>query len=234
MKPSIHYYVLSLNNHTSKLYEGFRDQLIDIQHMGFPYHFPAEQADRLIEDLPAEELRASLIETNKSFNEYYDQEPLGLIIIGAPRSVTIFQSVMTHPGSTLGTISGDFTNFSPHDLEKVIWPVLMATIAGNRQNAMSDLETASAGNTLLSGIDAVASSAFFDSSSILFVEEDFHVSTNIMKKGHSQIADLYDDLWEVFNDVVDIHIARVLEAGGHVMFMDAGTMGAFGRIALVQ
>ena len=37
MQLSIHYYVLLLSEQMSRLYEGFRDKLIDIQNTHFPF-----------------------------------------------------------------------------------------------------------------------------------------------------------------------------------------------------
>jgi hypothetical protein len=233
MKASLHYYVLSLNSHASRLYEGFRDQLIDIQNMGFPYHFPIEYRDQLLSDIPEAQLRTSLIATDQRFDEYYAQEPLRLIIIGAHRSVTIFQSLTVHRGTTIGILEGDFTSTSPIDLGKIVWPVLMEAIAGNVENVRSELDIAAAAHKLVSGINAVALTADFKSSSTLFVEEDYREKVNMIPAGRLLLGRQYDELLELFDDVVDILIERVLEVGGRVKFMKGGSIKLYGRIALI-
>jgi len=57
MQLSIHYYVLSLSEQTSRLYEGFRDKLIDIRDANFPFEIsidagsPASKDSQLRESL---------------------------------------------------------------------------------------------------------------------------------------------------------------------------------------
>ena len=57
MQRSIHYYVLSLSKETNRLYEGFRDKLIDVQDKNFPFKIsidagsPASKDSQLRESL---------------------------------------------------------------------------------------------------------------------------------------------------------------------------------------
>lgn len=233
MKLSIHYYILSLNNETSKLFEGFRDELIDIHNMGFPYHFPVGVGIAAESNSQDARIRESLITTDQRFDQYYEQDPLRLVIVGDNNSLAVFQSLTMHGEVILGRVEGDYTSTSPRDLGKIVWPVVMDAMAGKMENAMYDLEEATVRKDIAIGIDEVALAVETESPSTLFVEEDYHAKGSMSNSEQSLLLTKYVDLWEVFNDVVDIIIEKVLETDGNVIFMDSGSLIKYQRIALV-
>ena len=230
MQLSIHYYVLSLSEQTSRLYEGFRDKLIDIRNTNFPFEISIDAANPDSKDT---QLREFFHQSDQHFTHYYQQDPLRLVVVGEKRNLSIFESLTTHREVIIGTVEGDYTATSAHDLGKIIWPVVKEAIAGTNKNALRDLATAASKHKVVSGIDAVGQSVETVTNSTLYVEEDFHVKGSIRKTDHSLILSKHVDIWEVNDDVVDIIIEKVLKMGGTVSFLKSGSLIEFERIALI-
>jgi hypothetical protein len=230
MQRSIHYYVLSLSEQTNRLYEGFRDKLIDIQNTNFPLKISMNA------DNPASQetqLREFYHKTEQHFALYYEQDPLRLVVAGEKKNLTIFEAMTTHKEVFIGMVEGDYTATSPHDLGMIVWPVVKEAIAGANKNAMLDLATADKVKKVIFGIEAVGKLVETETGSTLYVEEDFHMKGSIRKTDHSLIISKHVDLWEVIDDVVDLIIEKVLKMGGTVIFLNSGSLITFERIALV-
>ena len=69
--------------------------------------------------------------------------------------MAIFKALTTHHDAFMGTVEGDFSATSPHDLGKIVWPVVKENMAGAKKNAMCDLATAAKVKKVVSGINAV-------------------------------------------------------------------------------
>jgi hypothetical protein len=230
MHPSIHYYALSLSNRTSRLFEGFRDELIHIQDSNFPFEI-TEDADNPAP--PGARMREFFHLTQQRFDHYYRQDPLRLVMIGVKRNLAVFEALTTHQDDLIGVVEGDYTTTSPHDLGKIVWPVVKENIAGANKNAMMDLAKAANAKCIVSGIEAVGRSAETATGSILYVEEDYHVKGSIHRTDHSLILSKHVNLWEVIDDVVDVIIENVLKTGGSVIFLNSGSLIKHERIALI-
>lgn len=245
MNLSTHYYVLSLNSETSRLYEGFRDELIDIRNTAFPFHSKSNgvspdgtaQASSspatTVTTLNEKQLTDFLKQTDQHFAQYFDQDPLRLILIGQRNCLEIFSSLTHHRDMIVGKIQGDYSDTSPHDLGKITWPVLKGTISGMTVSALRSLDTADVLQNVVSGIDAVWMSADSNPGSTLYVEDDYHVKTSAPGKHNTHIFVNSLPLREIFNDVVDIIIEKILRAGGAVVFMNNGSLINRNRIAMV-
>jgi hypothetical protein len=225
---SIHYYVLSLGEHASRLYEGFRDRLIDIQNMDFPYAFsPGEPSAG---DEPFHEF---LEKTDKRFARFYEQDPLRVVVAGRKKNLSMFESVTTHQEAFVAVVEGDYARTSPHDMGKIVWPVVKEAMAGGRKKAMHDLEKAAADQKVASGIDSVTQSVESGAGATLFVEENYHVKGSLHEAGPSLVYSRDVDIREVLDDAVDVLIEKVLEGGGNVVFLDGGSLIEYQRIAMI-
>jgi len=230
MQLSIHYYVLSLSEQTTKLYEGFRDKLIDIQNTNFPLEISIDAANPASENT---QLRKLFSQTDQHFAHYYQQDPLRLVVVGEKNNLAIFEALTTHRDAIIGTVKGNYTVTSSHDLGKIVWPVVKEAIAGATKNAMRELTTAAKAKKVVSGIGAVGQSAETETGSTLYVEEDYHVKGSIRKADHSLIFSKHVDIWEVIDDVVDLIIEKVLKMDGTVIFLNSGSLKKLDRIALI-
>ena len=233
MKLSTHYYVLSLSEQTSRLYEGFRDTLIDIQNKAFPIESSAGMSGTVEPALRDSQLRKFIRTADQHFDHYFRQDPLRLVVVGEKKNLSIFGSVTSHQDVLIGSVEGDYAATSPHDLGKIVWPIVKEVMAGTSKKAVHDLETAENSQNVASGIDAVGHLAGSGVGDTLFVEEDFHMKGGIRKTDHSLIKAEELDIREVIDDAVDAIIEKVLEKGGNVIFLESGSLAKLQRIALV-
>ncbi len=233
MQLSIHYYVLSLSEHMSRLYEGFRDQLIDIQNTHFPFESSIDAGSPVKPACKDTQLREFFHQTEQRFAHYYEQEPLRLVVVGEKEYLAIFAALTRHRDVMVGTVEGDYSATSPHDLGKIVWPVVKEAIAGANENAIHDLAMAAKVKKVVSGIEAVGQSVETETGATLYVEEDYRVRGSIRKADHLLILSKHVDLREVIDDVVDVIIERVLKMGGTVVFLNNGSLMKLDRIALI-
>jgi hypothetical protein len=233
MNLTTHYYVLSLTEHTSRLYEAFRDTLIDIQNKEFPIESSARLSDAAESALGDGRLREFIRTSDRHFDHYLRQDPLRLVVVGESKYLSIFGSVTSHRDMVIGMVEGDYSATSPHDLGKIVWPVVKEVMAGTGEKAMRDLEAAEGSRNVASGIDAVGHLAGSGAGDTLFVEEDYHMKGGIRETDHSLVKLEELDIREEIDDAVDAIIEKVLEKGGKVIFLESGSLAKLQRIALV-
>lgn len=231
---SIHYYVLSLNERTSRLYEGFRDRLIEIRNTAFPFEFSPDAGNPVKPATGDVLLQEFLGKMDRHFAHYYEQDPLRLVVAGKRKHLSMFEAVTAHKKTFIAVVEGDYADTSSHDLGKIVWPAVKEAMAGGKEKAMHDLKTAEAKQKVASGIDSVTLSAESRRGTTLFVEEDYHVRGSIHEAGKSLVFSRDVDIREVLDDAVDAIIEKVLGMGGNVVFLDGGSLIEYQRIALMR
>jgi hypothetical protein len=219
MKLSTHYYVLSLGERTNRLYEAFRDTLIDIENTWFPLVSSRSPSPP---DMNDAQLRTFLIRVDHHFGHYYAQDPLGVVLAGNARSQAMFSSVTEYPGVIIGRTNDDLSSTSLSDVGSIVWPIVKGVMAGAGEKLERELEAATRAHNIAVGIDAVVKSVDSGVGATLLVEEGYRVPT-------PESSSLVDDT----DNVVDILIDKVLALGGNVIFVENNLLGKFQRIALI-
>lgn len=219
VKLSTHYYVLSLSEHTIRLYEAFRDTLIDIENTWFPLELPRNRSQQELNDA---QLRILMQRVDHHFAHYYGQEPLGLVLAGTRRNQAMFVSLTQYAGVIIGQTPGEHSTTSLSDLGNIVWPIVKSVMAGAGQKVELELEAATREHNIAVGIDAVVQSVDSGVGATLLVEEGYRVTP-------PKSLTLEDDT----DNVVDVIIDKVLALGGNVIFVENGLLGKFGSIALI-
>lgn len=225
---------MSLTERRSKLYEGFRDNLIEIFNTGFPFE---SKIDELSQAKPSDKerlLRDFSRKTDQHFSRYYEQDPLMLVVVGEKRSLSIFEDVSTHNDIIVGHAVGDFSDTSSSNLGQIAWPIIKKAMAGSEKSAMHNLEANIEKRKIAVGLEDVVQSAVTEKGGILLVEEDYHVKGTIRRSENSLLISKHVDVTEVIDDAVDAIIEEVLANDGNVVFLDSGTLIKFQRIALIS
>ena len=234
MQLSIHYYVLSLNKRRSRLFEGFRDTLIDIQNTGFPFEAPSRHDEHFKLLSKLERLGQFLRETDEHFARYFAQDPLWMVLVGERKMLSIFKSTMSHGHALMGELEGDYSAVSTSDLGKIVWSVVKKALAGSNDRALDELQAAAETKTIVIGFDAVGRAVQSVSvSSSLFVEDDYHVRGSVRETDGALVLSPHVDVSEVIDDAVDHIVEKVLSRGGNVVFLESNTMTKFQKIALI-
>lgn len=216
VKLSTHYYVLTLSENTNRLYEAFRDNLIDIQNTWFPLKSPARPA------LDDAQLRTLLQTVDHAFAHYYAQDPLGMILVGTERNRDAFASVTAYPNVIIGKAEGDYSTTSLRDLGRIVWPIVKSVMASAGEKMERDLEVARRENNVAVGIDAVIKSVNAGVGVTLLVED-----------GYAVRPPESDALIEDFDNIIDVFIDKILAMGGNVIFVENDSLSKFQRIALI-
>ena len=231
---SVHYYVLLLSEESNKLFEGFRDTLIEIANGGFPSEYFAHPSNPVNPAQIEIHLKKFYKEVNKLFIKFYNQDPLGLVLVGEKKNQSIFKSISTHEKEIISEVEGNYVTTSLHDLGQIVWLNIKESLAGTRHKALQELDAAVNAKKVASGLEEVWQVANSGSRTILLVEEDYHVKGSFVKNDHSWIISEQVDLREVFDDVVDKVIDKVLKMKGTVIFLDSGSLAEHHQIALIR
>jgi hypothetical protein len=224
---STHYYVLSLGSKTNRLFEAFRDVLIDVENQGFPVTAPA------INSVDQDQLRELAGEVDECFGHYYSRDPLGLVVVGDKDMQSAFDSVTAHGTAVIGRIESDHAATPARDLGQIVWFVVKEAMSGVAARAMGDLEASTRSEQTASGLEAVARLVNRGVRGTLFVEDDYHVKGSIGGTGESPVISPEVDVREVIDDAVDAVIEKVLGFGGNVLFRPRGSLRDRNRIVLL-
>jgi hypothetical protein len=233
LKLNTRYYVLSLSERSSRLYEAFRDTLIDIQNKGFPIEFSTVMNGTVELPLQHDQSREFIRTVDRHFDHYLRRDPLRFVVVGEKNILSIFESVTAHHDGLIGAVQGDYAATSPHDLGKIVWPIVKNAMAGTNKHAMNDLATADRSQNVAFGIETVGYLADSGVGGTLFVEEDYRLKGGIRETDHSLIKAEDLDIREPIDDAVDAIVDRVLDKGGNVVFLDSGSLTKHRRIALI-
>ena len=63
-------------------------------------------------------------------------------MVGEKRNLAIFEALTTDQDALIGMVEGNYLATSPHDLGKIVWPIVKETMAGANKNAMLELAAA--------------------------------------------------------------------------------------------
>lgn len=231
---SVHYYVLLLDDKSTKLFEGFRDTLIEISNGGFPHKssfYSSTPVDQTQIDTHLKELYK---EVNRLFDKFYNQDPLGVVLVGGKRNQFIFKSVTTDRKYVIREVEGNHSSTNPNDLGRIIWSNVKELLAGTHVNAFQELGNALRVKKVASGLEKVLQISDSGAGAILLVEDDFRMKGSIMKTADSWIISEQFDIRKELDDVVDQVIDMVLEHGGTVIFVNPGLLAEHRRIALIH
>lgn len=219
MRLSTHYYVLSLSENTNRLYEAFRDSLIDIQNTWFPFASPFLPLQETLDDA---QLRTLLRAVDHHFAHYYEQDPLSVVLTGTERSRSVFESVSAYPGLIVGTAAGDLSTTSLIALGGIVWPIVKGAMAVAGTRVGRELAEAVRTCNVAIGIDAVVASVDSGVGATLLVEDDYRMDP----------ANCRGPMDEVDN-AIDVVVDKVLALGGNVIFVEDDSLSRFQRIALI-
>ena len=234
MHHSIHYYVLSLGKKSNKLYEGFRDTLIEIKNGGFPAYPTIKQPNPGNPTLLEKQLREFHTRVDQFFAKYYNQDALGLVLVGETINQSIFRSVSVHNKDIIGRLERNYETTSTVDLGQIVWPIVRDALSGNRERALRKLDEAVSAQKVVTGLDRVWRMANSVKGCTLLVEADYHMKGSIIKRDQSWMICEQVDIREVLDDVVDQVIEKVLKMGGTVTFLDKDQLSEYQRIVLIH
>lgn len=241
MNRTIRYWVLVLSEKPTRLYEGTQADLIEITEGGFP----------MVHDGPGGELplpggfgirrsayrdeyhRKFFRQVDAALNKYMNEDPLPLVIVGVDRYLAFFNEVSNHKESIIASLTGNHDTTSPHELGRLVWPLVKTAKAKERQHVLIHLDNAVKERNVASGINEVWRAANAGDGHLLIVEDDYHQAVSLSADGKSVISAADSSGQEIIDDVVDEIIETVLHNQGKVIFVDPGQLATHQKIALI-
>jgi hypothetical protein len=238
---SARYRVLVLSEQLTRLYEGWRDTLMEATANGFPMVY---EGPGVTEPMPGgfgisksayrdERHRQYFRQVDAALGQMAATDPLPLILAGVDRNQAFFNEVSANKNLLATTLTGSHDKTPAHELAKLVWPLVQEHLARRSREVLQELEAAVNAGKYASGIDAAWRMAHEGRCAILLVEEDFHYPARVDASGlHLTPADELVGP-EVFDDAVDELIETVLDKNGRVVFVENGALAAHQRLAMI-
>lgn len=235
------YWTLVLSEKPTRLLEGVRESLTEIQDGGFPM---THEGPGGALPLPGgygvrksahrdERHRQFFRQVDEALKPFLADDPLPLAVVGVDRFLSFFTEVTSHKGAILTTLTGSHDKTSVHQLGTLVWPLVQANLDEQRRQVLSDLAQAVAKQKSVSSVGEVWRLAHEGRGHLLVVEEDFHYPARVDETGR-HIAPAEDiTAPDVIDDAVDEIIETVLRGQGQVVFVANGQLEAHQRIALI-
>lgn len=239
------YWVLALSEQQTRLFEGVRDELLELRSGApFPMSNPHAGISRAGPKDPAinysllrdEHSRAFFRHVDQALASYMAADPLPLALAGVERNLAFFREVTTHGNHIVAMLTGNHDQTSAHDLGKQIWPLVRESLDARRAAVFAELNAAVSAQRCASTIGEVWRFAHEGRGAVLVVEENYHepalidpsdLAGNIILNPEQTTGP------EAIDDAVDEVIVKVLEKGGRVVFVEDGSLPQHGRIALI-
>jgi hypothetical protein len=238
---SMRYWVLALSEKPTRLYEGTNDTLEEIKEKGFPmaHEGPGGEAP-----LPGghgvqksayrdEYFQKFLRKVDGALKEMQAEDELPVILVGVDRHLAFFNNLTSQGASVIGSVTGNHDKTSPHELSKLVTPLIKTHLADKSREALEQLDKAIGEKKYASTIGDVWVLAHEGRGSLLLVEEDFHYPARLDESGKNIIPAEDSTAPDVIDDAVDEIIEEVLNKKGKVVFVPNGKLESHSRIALI-
>lgn len=236
------YWVLAMSENSTNLFAGVLDNLDEVGTSESPLT-NTESGDSI--KLPdSQEMNTSANRGDDLHHQYLHKadavlttlmatDPLPLVLVGIDRYFSLFNEVSAHKDAVIATLSGNHDKTSPHDLGKLIYPIIQDALTEQRKAALERLENAIGAQLCASGMEEAWRMAQEGRGDLLLIEEGFRYPARVDSSGIKLVS--ADDLTaiDVMDDAVDELIEAVMGKGGKVVFVDDETLENHQRVALI-
>lgn len=235
------YWTLALSEQPTRFYEGTNEDMIEIRGEGFPMIFEGQGGEQLKPggfggpDSGLRDIKKSQFfrEVDQALKPFMVDDSLPLAVVGVDRNLSFFREVTGFNSEIVATLRGSHDSTSPHELHKLVWPLVEAALAERREGAFAELDQAVGAQRVVSSMDAVWRMAQEGRGDLLLVEEDFHFPATVDESGQHLTAAADATAPGVIDDAVDDIIETVLAKGGRVVFVDNDRLTDYQRIGLI-
>lgn len=235
------YWLLALSEKPTRLYEGLRNNLVEVFDEGFPMVHTLPGGEAPLPGGRGVKVSAYRDERHRQFFRQID-EALGKIIADDPRPVFIaavdryhafFEEVTAHTRLLAGRIEGSYDKTPIHELGDRIWPIVQEYTARQKAGVIDDLAAAVGAQKAASGIGEAWRMAQEGRGLRLIVEESFVYPARLDETG-LQLTPAEDPTApDVIDDAVDELIELVIEKGGDVTIVEDGALATHQRLGLI-
>jgi hypothetical protein len=234
------YWVLSLAEQSTRLFEAARDDLEELTAGSpFPISFGEHGGRSIVPTDPAintSQLRDDYLRTffravDQALAPYLADDPLPLAVVGVDRSLAFFREVTSHAGQIVAELPSGHDKTTPHELGRLVWPLVRERLAERRAAIFGELNAAVGALRCASTLGEAWREAQVGRGATLVVEDGYHEAATLDETGLRLLP--AGDGAPTLEDAVDELIEVVLAKGGRVVFVDDGSLAQHGRIALI-
>jgi hypothetical protein len=234
------YWVLVLSEQPTRLYEGTRDTLVEVQAGGFPMVHEGPGGATALPGGFGVNVSAIRDERHRQFFRAIDEalapllaaDPLPLAVVGVDRWLAFYEEVTVHKEAIIASVHGSHDKTSEAELAKLVWPTVEAALAQRRAQYLDELGVAVGQQRVAATAGEVWRAANEGRGRLLLVEEDFHFPGRLDESGANLLPADDPTAPGTIDDAVDEIIETVLSKGGRVVFTPNGQLADFQRMAL--
>ncbi len=240
---SARYFVLSLTEKVSHLYEGVRDHLREIEDFGFPLYLEVEGVQSElpgtfgveVTQLHDGEEREYFNRVQHALESALAQEPLPLALSGVERTLVRFDEATTHKGkpkfNVVARLNGNYEKVRLQEMSSKIWPLVEQSLKAGQSRVKQRVEDAAGAGRQATGLREVWKAAQAGRVDTLLVEENYHQAVRAQNSGLHLSAE--GEGFGNIDDAVDAVIEQVLKTGGELSFFAAEELASYQHIAAV-
>lgn len=216
------YWVLVLSEQPTRLYEGVRDSLVEVQGEGFPMEHSMPGGGKSLPGGPGVKKSAYRDEYHLKFfrqvdsalKAFMDDDRLPLVVVGVDRYQAFFNEVTNYQELIFGRITGNHDKTSPHELSKLVKPLVEEKFAEKRQQMLAELNKARSDRLVATEINDIWRKGAQGRGRHLLVEENFHFPARLDESGQGITPAEDVTAPDVIDDAVDEIIETVISMGG--------------------
>lgn len=234
------YRLLVLSEKPTSLFEGMRDELLEIKDRGFPMTFTGpgagEPVPKGIGIEKSQVVNTAMLKffraAGDALSELHKPDPLPVVVAGVDRYLAWFREATSQPDWIAGVIEGSHARTPAHELGSMAWRVIRDWLKKQRDEVLEKLDAATGANRAAAGLQECWRVSREGRVDTLLVEEDYHVAGRINASG--TLVPAGDPAAPgVIDDAVDEMIEIVLAQGGRAVFYTPGRLADRDRIAAI-
>lgn len=235
------YWVLSLSEQDTQLYEATREHLEEVRTGGFPMRHTGPGGATRLPGGPGVNPSAVRDESHRQFFREVDQalspfikdDPQPIALAGVDRYLAFFREMSSRAGDIIADLPGNYDHLTAHDLGRLIWPPVKEGFSARRREVLDQLGAAAGQHRMASTLGEVWRNAQQGRGEVLVVEEGYHEPARLNAAGQLELGINDPTAPAVLDDAVDEVITAVLARGGRVVFVEDGSLPQYSRIAMI-